>query len=48
MTSDSVTEVRRILDDWRKQHGWQPGMVWDPYTATYVHPTQDSTERTAP
>jgi hypothetical protein len=31
-------EVRKVLDDWRKKHGWQPGMVWDPYTAAYVWP----------
>jgi uncharacterized heparinase superfamily protein len=31
-------DVRRILADWRAKHGWRPGYVWDPRTATYRLP----------
>lgn len=29
-------EVRRWLAEYRRDRGWQPGMVWDPYVAAYV------------
>ena len=32
----ALDDIRRILADWREQHGWQPGMVWDPYAGTYA------------
>jgi hypothetical protein len=28
-------EVRRWLVWFRQEQGWQPGMVWNPYTASY-------------
>lgn len=28
-------EVRRVLAELRESKGWQPGMVWNPYTASY-------------
>jgi hypothetical protein len=34
----NTDEIKRILADWRKKHGWRPGMVWDPYTAAYITP----------
>jgi len=37
---DVADEVRRILADWHQKHDWQPGMIWDPYTAAYVRPAQ--------
>lgn len=29
-------EVRRWLAEFRRLNGWQPGMIWDPYTASYA------------
>ena len=34
----STREVRRVLDGFRQEHGWEPGMVWNPYTGTYEWP----------
>jgi len=25
-----VEEVHRVLAAWRKENGWEPGMVWNP------------------
>jgi hypothetical protein len=29
-------DVRRILADWRADHGWEPGSVWDARLGRYV------------
>lgn len=34
----AVDDVRKILAKWRAEHGWQPGMTWDPREGTYKHP----------
>jgi hypothetical protein len=34
-------EVRRVLWAWRKERGWQRGMVWNPYRARYERPGGD-------
>jgi hypothetical protein len=31
-------DVRRILADWRADHGWEPGTVWDARLGWYVKP----------
>jgi hypothetical protein len=33
----AADDVRRVLAAWRDKHGWQPGMVWNPYTGRYEH-----------
>ena len=33
-----VEDVRRILADWRADHGWEPGLVWDARLGWYVRP----------
>ena len=35
---DAITDVRRVLTQWREQHGWEPGMTWNPYTGAYEWP----------
>lgn len=32
----ALEDVQRILDKFRADHGWQPGMVWDPRAGQYV------------
>jgi hypothetical protein len=32
---DEVREVRRVLAAFRAANGWQPGMTWNPCTASY-------------
>jgi len=31
-------DVTRILARFRKSHGWEPGMTWNPYRGAYEHP----------
>lgn len=31
-------DVAAILGEFREEHDWQPGMEWDPYTASYGSP----------
>lgn len=33
--TEAADDIRRILAEWRARHGWQPGAVWNPHTATY-------------
>ena len=37
-TSTGTTEVLRVLDGFRQEHGWEPGMVWNPYAGAYEWP----------
>jgi hypothetical protein len=34
----AADDIRRLLAAWRKEHSWQPAMVWDPRQAAYVQP----------
>jgi hypothetical protein len=34
-------EVRRVLSVFRAEHGWQPGMEWNPYRGAYEYPGKD-------
>ena len=43
-TGTEPDEVRRVLAEFRLEHGWQPGMIWDPYQGEYVI-TTTATER---
>ena len=36
-----IEDVRRILADWRKTHGWTPESTWDPYVGAYVDTTTE-------
>jgi hypothetical protein len=32
----AAAEVARVLWAWRRQNGWRPGYVWDPFQGRYV------------
>ena len=31
----ALEDVRTILERFRSEHGWEPGMAWDPYLGEY-------------
>jgi hypothetical protein len=31
-------QVRAVLGKFRRDHGWQPGMTWNPYLGAYEYP----------
>lgn len=31
-------EIRKTLWKFRKEHGWEAGMAWDPYQGKYTWP----------
>lgn len=35
-----IANIQATLDRWRREHGWERGMVWNPYTATYEWPKE--------
>jgi hypothetical protein len=35
-------EIRRILAEFRQQHGWEPGMEWNAYLGMYEYPQPGS------
>ena len=33
-----IEDARAILAKFRAEHGWEPGMEWDPYAGAYTWP----------
>jgi hypothetical protein len=42
-----LAQVRAVLDRFHAEHGWAPGLVWNPWLAEYVAPRRAQERRPA-
>ena len=48
MTGTGTQGVLAVLAKFRAEHGWEPGMEWNPYRGAYEYPRPPGEPRIAP